>query len=768
MKNYKKRTISLCLASLLTVLGASCSDLYNNHLMSLDIKNDTKETITVTAYTQKAFHSQLKTFQRNANTHVIIIPDTDSKISKPDIKNPTIKSVNIETFPYTYDQKGYTKITIETDGSKYVETKTMLYVPASEPTKQIAQKSYWDTNESNAKTNNVSNNEKITEPIENKIVSQSNASQNTPPLTETGFEKTNNYDNPKSSGKKEPIAVFLCGSILMLIVGFILLIGKDKVASIVGEQNQIDLSPDSDNKTQENKNKKNIRKTINSLDKTYSTKKNFTPAQKPVKTETEEIKTNIVNLDELYNAKNNQNTQTETIEESSNDEDDLADFLNEFTFNEEEPQEEELYNEELYNEVLANEELKFSEEDIHKLDKLLKLEISPETQDSLAEYLEKQIKKPKPLTPKQIFEDLVTTYSIKQNITFTAEDIKAIKDIMNVEIDKDFITDLKTNPNRVKEVEKEIQTPKEHKQKKSDILTLNVKDLLPNLSEELKRQRNKEIKSEVKPEVVYYSEGYEYQKLSVSDDLANISKALSSKDATQHKESYSAPIVETGYDVSTLTIHDKLPDLEDVRKNPQKYQEKKGKVKIDEKALLKSISNVTFKPFYEEVQDEMNQFNNFEIIDENIEETSNKTPNNKYKAKINIDAQNLLNLIEKQKLTQKLKEQEKLTQQSHLEPVPQASSKESQTKQIFDNDIIKTILITKDAECSLIKTKNGYDIVGYINDKKFNLKHYDSLKTTNMQIRAHEKNKQYLIKLGLHKFVINITDDNMEFVMDLC
>ena len=442
--------------------------------------------------------------------------------------------------------------------------------------------------------------------------------------------------------------------------------------------------------------------------------------------------------------------------------------MNEFTFNEEEPQEEELYNEELYNEVLANEELKFSEEDIHKLDKLLKLEISPETQDSLAEYLEKQIKKPKPLTQKQIFEDLVTTYSIKQNITFTAEDIKAIKDIMNVEIDKDFITDLKTNPNRVKEVEKEIQTPKEHKQKKSDILTLNVKDLLPNLSEELKRQGNKEIKSEVKPEVVYYSEGYEYQKLSVSDDLANISKALSSKDATQHKESYSAPIVETGYDVSILTIHDKLPDLEDVRKNPQKYQEKKGKVKIDEKALLKSISNVTFKPFYEEVQDEMNQFNNFEIIDENIEETSNKTPNNKYKAKINIDAQNLLNLIEKQKLTQKLKEQEKLTQQSHLEPVPQASSKESQTKQIFDNDIIKTILITKDAECSLIKTKNGYDIVGYINDKKFNLKHYDSLKTTNMQIRAHEKNKQYLIKLGLHKFVINITDDNMEFVMDLC
>ena len=68
----------------------------------------------------------------------------------------------------------------------------------------------------------------------------------------------------------------------------------------------------------------------------------------------------------------------------------------------------------------------------------------------------------------------------------------------------------------------------------------------------------------------------------------------------------------------------------------------------------------------------------------------------------------------------------------------------------------------------MVKTDSGYDVIGYVDDKPFNLKHYNALRVTNMQIRVHEKDKQYLVKLGIHKFVINITEDSMEFVMDLC
>ena len=110
---------------------------------------------------------------------------------------------------------------------------------------------------------------------------------------------------------------------------------------------------------------------------------------------------------------------------------------------------------------------------------------------------------------------------------------------MNVEISKEFLTDLRTNKKRVKEVEQEIKAPKTYKTNKSEILTLKVKDLLPNLSEELKKQGNTKIEPNTKQDIVYYSEGYEYQKLSVSDsELLDISHALSSKEATQHKDSY--------------------------------------------------------------------------------------------------------------------------------------------------------------------------------------------------------------------------------------
>ena len=146
-------------------------------------------------------------------------------------------------------------------------------------------------------------------------------------------------------------------------------------------------------------------------------------------------------------------------------------------------------------------------------------------------------------------------------------------------------------------------------------MTLNVKDLLPNLSQELEKQGRKPIESEAKAEVVYFSEGYDVSKLSVSEELSDLSSALKIANANEYRPSDAVPIVENGYEVSTLSIKDELPDLNDVKANPNKYADKKPeKVVVDENALLQSISNVTFKPFYNDVEKELNQFENFEII----------------------------------------------------------------------------------------------------------------------------------------------------------
>lgn len=873
MMHYKKRTIALCLASVLTVVGAFGAGNYNNRLMSLGINNNSN-IISLTAFTEKPLNIPLRTVKENDNTFSIIIPESDSTAAIPNIANcPNIESINISTLPYTYEQLGYTKVTVRTVGMPLLETKSTLFISdlntqttetPSQPSydnKPSPKKSYWDVYEDedddvtpqkqyNYQTPAVRPQpqpQPQPQPAESNDYNIDTTANNTDgaqgnPAPAANYNTSNNYNY-----SHEPTVAIICGSILLLIIGFIFLAGKDKMASVVGEQHQIDFNDDKDNKKSRKKEKsrktnpleetslKNINPSAMNINNTSDTES--PQINSPKEEEEEEI--TVVNLDELYQEKTQSNNivnEVETAAPPLDEADDLADFLNEFTFNEEtettENEEEGLFDEGLYQEVISSTELKFTKADIERLNQLLRLEISPETQTTLAEHIKAALAKPKPLTKKQIFEDLVTTYSIKQNITFSNDDINTIKNLMDVELDKNFITDLRTKPGRAKEAEKEIKAQKQNKTKKSDIITLSVKDLLPDLSKELQKQGNKKIESEVKPQVVYYSEGYEYTKLSVSDDLADLSAALQSKDATEHKESYFAPIVEDGYEVSTLSIKDELPDLEDVKANPEKYQDKKvEQEKVDENALLKSIANVTFKPFYEEVQEELNQFEGFEIINReddiiNIAEEPQKEINNaentnpedfvfvneptiqtpesstadiiesepqvseivpvsintkpvqSRRTKINDDAQRLLKLIEAQQIARQNK---KIEETAAFKQELESASGKTKTKVVKpepdlpkikpednNNEIIKTILINNNTECSLVKTDDGYEIIGCIKDKQFNLKHYDSLKSTNMQIRAHQKNKQYLIKLGIHKFVINIYEDNMEFVMDLC
>ena len=357
---------------------------------------------------------------------------------------------------------------------------------------------------------------------------------------------------------------------------------------------------------------------------------------------------------------------------------------------------------------------------------------------------------------------------------------------MDVELDKSFISDLRTKPERVKTVTKEIKNKKVN-HKTSEIMTMNVKNLLPNLSEELKKQGNKKIESEVKPQVVYFSEGYDVSKFVVDLDLA---KEIETNTSNDFKPSYSAPIVENGYEYTTLSTGNILPDLADVKANPKKYEEKEEeKVKVDENVLLKSISNVTFKPFYEETSPELDLFEE-EKTEEKVEEIitlPNINLSEKAETKIikiDDEAQKLLKLIEKQQLQRELKHQQNSEENNAFKKELEQASKKKELKELVKEEqpivqtlensenVIKSVSCNSGFSCNLVKTDNGYEIIGCVGDKQTKLKEYNELKSTNLQVRVNDKKSdgtiQYLVKIGLQKFIANVINDNMEFVMDLC
>ncbi len=810
MKHYTKRTIALCLASLVTVVGAFGAENYQNNLMSLKINNGSGGYVSMTAYTEKPYNLPIKIMRNDANTYILVFPGTGCEAKLPKLSNyENIESIGISTFPYTYEREGYTQITIKTIGAPNLKASTMLFIPEKksdineskviEDKKVNEQKSsYWDSHEvsetSSEESREVNNARNITTSKTqiDKTVEDNNTNKAPTETANNTAPQYNPEDYNNLGSVSEHTTAIICVFVLILLIGFIMMVGKDKMAGVVGDNNEFDLEDQEDKKNKKTSKTKKIRKTINKLDKTYQASRHkesnivrnteFADDIEQDKPQMEEqvdiTPQEVVDLDVLY--------QEKTLQKEA-ETDDLAELLNEFTFDEEpEVSEETPFNEELYQEIINNNNIQFSKSDIDRINQLMQLEITPETIDNLNQYIKAVASKPKKQTKSQILNNLLTTYSISQNISFSKEDVEAMKKIMNVELDSSFITDLSTNPARVKEVEEELAKQHTKPHKTSEVLTLNVKNLLPNLSQELEKQGNKPIVSEVKNDVVYYSEGYEVSKLSVSEELNNISTALQSKDDNEYRPSDFLPIVENGYEYSTLSIKNELPDLEDVKAHPEKYAEKKQeKVEVDENALLNSISNVTFKPFYTDVQEESNQFEEFEIInsesEQNIAEQSHKQASYTKEDRVNDDAARLLKLIETQQTQRALKKHALEEAREFKKELQKASKRNEEVKDspqiIFEFEgqkyiLLKTSSCGDSAECNLTQSEDGYNIFGYINGKRSILKHYDSLKTTNMQLRESEKdnngNVQYLVRIGNHKFIIKITDDNMEFVMDLC
>ena len=113
------------------------------------------------------------------------------------------------------------------------------------------------------------------------------------------------------------------------------------------------------------------------------------------------------------------------------------------------------------------------------------------------------------------------SYSLSQGITFEKQDIQTLNNLMNIELDADFTTNLTTDAERTKQMEKEILAFNSELKKPSEIKTLKIKNLLPDLSEALQKFKNKKIESNYKPSPIYYDENFELEVLSVRDYLQN-------------------------------------------------------------------------------------------------------------------------------------------------------------------------------------------------------------------------------------------------------
>lgn len=839
MERFKKRTIALLLASVVTVVGAFGAENYKNTLMGIKFENSGNELVNMVLQTKAPCSLSITPVRKDANTYVLTLPEINSSVNQARLSEASgiVKSMDIRTMPYSNTTKGYTRITVKiSNPSVNIRTQNQVYVASSNEEKQIASSAQSAEAkerarqlalqrqkiiaEKNAKTQKALEARKAklatlqAEQKKQKEQNAKNISTSSASLKEVPA-RVKQTPTQKSSGNNY---AWLYAVLIVLVSCFYFVRAKNRMQEIAGESLDIDIRNEKSNKKL-----KKIKNTINHLDSKYSntavhTKNEYTQPITPVKKMKPAEELNVVDLDELFQEHKSKKQESLTKEQEENAA--LEDFLSGFSFDEsfgeEEIIEEALYDEESFNEIVQNENLSFTTDDLNCIAQLLNTEIQDETIRNINKYaISNPIKKAVP--KQQILENLISTYSISQKITFTQDDVSIIKKLINVELDADFITDLRTNPERTKEMEKEILSYGDKPKKPSKIITLNVKDMLPDLSEALRQHGDKQIESNHKPETIYFSEGYEVKTLSVDNSLPDLTIEINNEKAYISKPSAKYDIVDNTYTIGTgeLKTADELPDLSDVLANPEKYAEPEPEeIIIDEKALLNNIANVQFKPFYDGTT-EFEILNHFEeeenIVDEKPQviteqsktETEVQEPvvqENEPKAQaktikkdfepVKLERKPEIQKRERSSNSQKIMQQIEATRRERQERKEAIHNKQQQNisanannkpaetetlKCLIDNEILTVISSTNfigNLGCHLAKGENGYTILGFVGEKLFKIKHYEILKSEKIQSRKSDVlsdgTMRFIVRIGLHKFIVEVKDENIEYVMDLC
>ena len=786
MEEYKKRTVSLVLAAVVTACGICSGEDFKNTVKSLIFNEISNDTVDAVIFTSRPYESTINVFKKDVNTYVITLPEINTQFKNQPSPKGSVESVDVKTIPYTSSGKGYTKITIRTAPNVKLKAANALFkntVPegvTGEKPKRVSEDKKNNMAEGQSLEDIKSNSQ--SQIPEKQQIQKESEQQAQKPQNQEQFPDLSQADNPiPSDYNEEPqksdytlnnneingsnnngytILYIILGILLIIVVAIYSYIkGKEKIAELTGEQGEFDIDNKPKNQNTSKKSKKtNIKKTIDDLDKKYSN-----PIKMPSTSDISAPKTPekapqplqediVLDLDELFNNIKNQPNQNSENKSPDNERIDLDEFLNLYSEdaaeknNEYEEIEEITYDGEFLEKFLNQDKITFTNEDISKINKFL-VEISEETFDNLNKYTSIAASKPKEMSKKELLEYFVSTYTIDCNVSFSDEDIAALNKLINVEIDSDFITDLRTDPQRVVQMRDEIINHNK-KRHKFETKVINVKDSLPDLSKEVKKYSGKYIESEVKKEAVDYNKNCEVRTLSIHDELPDLSKEINNKDAYKSRPSDKFDIAVSGYKVEKIHVADQLPDLNDVIANPKKYEEKAKSNDVDEKALIDSLLNVNFKPIYEKEDEILNQ-ERMEPDDEKdfAEFFENEPP---LKKKRTFKNRNISENFEKNKI-----------------PVPEVCVIDD-----YEYKIVSSCNITGQKGCYLAKESEGYCIIAFNGEYVKKIKSYNNLKTEKIQIRIDEQladgTLRCLVKTGLNKFIMNFTENDMEYVMNLC
>lgn len=812
MKRFSKKTIALVLASVVTVAGAFGANNYKNCLKDLQFENTPNGAINMVLHTSAAYTGNLSLMRRDANTFVLTLPEVTSQVKAPDLSSVShnITSVNVRTMPYTNNSNGYTRITVKTNQPAlnltashklFIESAENKLLTTAKKEDLIEESSQNDSQTQIEQTNNIAIKPKKTiETVEKKQNTNETVAESKPVevIEQTSQTNTSAINQQKNMDSLHGLYALFWVLIIILCSYFFYVKAKNKMVELSGEKLELNIDEEpkpkekeqekEKEKKKETKKFKKIAKTVSKLNSTYkNTPINNTPItpeirQSEIVIEAQE-NLDIIDLDELYRE---QLSKTSSQEEEENQA--LEEFLSGFSFNEFEDniieasfeEENDTFDEELLERTLNNDNLNFSKDDIHCINKLLELEINDDTLRNANKYLASNpIKKP---SKKEILENIVTTYAISQNIIFSSSDIEILNKLISIEIDNDFITDLRTN---LSKTEKEESTEIKSYESEND-------DLDPEFGSYFASKAESEIETKV--------DNYGASVLVLDVDLPDLSAEINKKDAFAERPSAKYEVVDDSYSVGDNIIKDvaNLPDMSDAVKNPNKYMSQKEVFVASEETLLKNIENVTFKSIGEpdnnqvidieefvekttilNTQEELKDFNETAIkpTEKQInqpEPVKNDTapkeenfPNTR-----TTTADILMNRLQSaRKLRQNSdRKQEEINKsinkpvQAHIEPVMTVFNGKSYA-------ILNSIALNKNIGCHLAKNENGYVIFGYIGDNVINIKQYDDLKSEKMQARLYEtfedNTMRYIIKIGVQKFVVDTKDNNIEFVMDL-
>ena len=192
----------------------------------------------------------------------------------------------------------------------------------------------------------------------------------------------------------------------------------------------------------------------------------------------------------------------------------------------------------------------------------------------------------------------------------------------------------------------------------------------------------------------------------------------------------------------------------------------------------------------------MNQFAGFEISEEEIVtpviENNHNSANSFYEEEF-VDLDKQLNRTKSQSqlknpIIENSKNIKKLSDDNIRQNVkPIKKEEEKRNKSLTDNaeekqikcilegetyNIISSTAFSANKGCYLAKNEKGYIILGYIDNNLIKINEYESFKSEKIHARLNsqltEETAQYLIRVGTHKLVINVSENSMEFVMDLC